>query len=38
MLQAVGASIRIFELMDRDSEVKDGDQVPEVFGRGAYTH
>lgn len=36
LLQAVGASIRIFELMDRESEVKDGDQVLEQFGRGIY--
>ena len=32
--QAVGASVRIFELMDRQSEVKDGDQIHEPFGRG----
>ena len=30
----MGASIRIFELMDRESEVKDGDKVLEQFGRG----
>jgi ABC-type multidrug transport system fused ATPase/permease subunit len=33
-MQALGASIRIFELMDRESEVKDGDQTPEQFDRG----
>ena len=34
----MGASIRIFELMDRESEVKDGDQILEQFGRGTCTH
>jgi ABC-type multidrug transport system fused ATPase/permease subunit len=33
-MQAVGASIRIFELMDRESEVKDGHQIPGHFHRG----
>ena len=35
LVQAVGASIRIFELMDRQSAVEDGDQIPEQFHRGA---
>ena len=30
----MGASIRIFELVDRESEVRDGDQVLEEFDRG----
>ena len=34
VVQAVGASIRIFELMDRQSEVKDGHDVPGHFHRG----
>ena len=36
ILQAVGASIRIFELMDRESGVKDGDLIPENFDKGNF--
>ena len=38
-LQAVGASVRIFELLDRVSEIKDGSLVFEPFkgGKGPFS-
>ena len=40
LLQAVGASVRIFELLDRVSEIRDGTLVFEPFkgGRDDLVH
>ena len=37
-LQAVGASVRIFELLDRVSEIKDGTLIFEPFKGGVSVH
>lgn len=36
--QAVGASIRIFQLLDRVSEIEDGIQVLDAFKGGTHSH
>lgn len=38
IVKAVGASVRIFQLLDRVSEINDGDLVMETLKGGMYVY